>query len=304
VHCIGKGNEVRFGRTVRNTILGYLIIAGVLAHIAVLVGAVLVLRQFQLTPSQFMVKLAEKSGLDTPWMIKVLSPHPRYADHVLDGRIRPNHPRILLPQLAGWDGSGMPELLQHRTALYKSQGMLPFDACKGGGVMGRAACWVSTGNESIAARLTDKLRAFTLQTPSVVARFGTQYGNGWQLALAYDLLATYPALTDSDRQEIEAKIEYTLQDYLRVLDDDSPSLWHGRTSLAAAAWLCAIALDPNTAERKRLVARAQGHFLDVIQALELTEAWPEGYSYWIRTRALLVVLAAAAGFCDTAGWPC
>ncbi|HHI94261.1 MAG TPA: hypothetical protein ENK04_12225 [Gammaproteobacteria bacterium] len=291
---MGKGNEVRFGKTVRNIILGYLIFAGVLAHIAVLVGMVLVLRQFQLTPSQLMVKLVERSGLDTPWVIGVLSPRPRYADHVLDGRIRPAHPRILLPQLSDWDGSGMPATLRQRAALYESQGMLTFDACKGGGVMGRAACWVNTGNESIAAQLTDKLSAFTLQTPSVVARFGTQYGNGWQLALAYDLLATYPALADSDRREIEAKIEYTLQDYLRVLDDDSPSLWHGRTSLAAAAWLCAVALDPHTAERERLLARAQGHFLDVIRALELTEAWPEGYSYWIRTRALLVVLAAAA----------
>jgi len=291
---LGEGNEVRFGRTVRNIILGYLIVAGVLAHIAVLVGVVLVLRQFQLTPSQFMVKLAERSGLDAPWVVRALSPQPRYSDHVLDGRIRSGHPRILLPQLSDWDGSGVPELLQQRAALYESRGMLMFDACNGGGVMGRAACWVSTGNESVAARLTDKLKAFTLQTPSVVARFGTQYGNGWQLALAYDLLTTYPGLADSDRREIEAKIEYTLQDYLRVLDDDSPSLWHGRASLAAGAWLCAIVLDPNTAERKRLVARAQGHFLDVVRAMELTEAWPEGYSYWIRTRALLVVLAAAA----------
>lgn len=285
---------MRIGRIIRNIVLGYLIAAGVFSHILVLAGAVLALRQFQLTPSQFMVKLAEKTGLDSPWVVKALSPRPRYADHILDGRIQSAHPRILLPQLNAWDGSGVPDLFQQRYTLYTSQSMLMFDACSGGGVMGRAACWVTTGDEAIASSLAEKLKTFKLQTPSVVARFGTQYGNGWQLALAYDLLAPYRALTESERREIEAKIEYTLQDYLRVLDDDSPSLWHGRASLAAGAWLCAIALDPNTTERKRLISRAQGHFLDLVRAIELTEAWPEGFSYWIRTRALLVVLASAA----------
>jgi len=43
-----------------------------------------------------------------------------------------------------------------------------------------------------------------------------------------------------------------------------------------------------------LISRAQGHFLDVIRALEITEAWPEGYNYWIQNRGMIISLAASA----------
>ncbi|MBL8247852.1 MAG: heparinase II/III family protein, partial [Candidatus Competibacter sp.] len=42
------------------------------------------------------------------------------------------------------------------------------------------------------------------------------------------------------------------------------------------------------------IARAQGHFLETIKALELTEGWPEGYNYWINSRAFLIALAGSA----------
>jgi hypothetical protein len=85
-----------------------------------------------------------------------------------------------------------------------------------------------------------------------------------------------------------------LRKTLEQLDDDSPSLWHGRSTLAADAWLCAIVLDPTDAAREQLVSRAQGHFLETIKALELTEGWPEGYNYWINSRAFLIALAGSA----------
>ncbi len=43
-----------------------------------------------------------------------------------------------------------------------------------------------------------------------------------------------------------------------------------------------------------LARRAQAHFLETIRALALTEAWPEGYNYWINNRALVIALAASA----------
>ena len=44
-------------------------------------------------------------------------------------------------------------------------------------------------------------------------------------------------------------------------------------------WLSAVVLGPGDPARDAMVARAQGHFLEVLRALALTEAWPEGYLY-------------------------
>jgi hypothetical protein len=279
-------------RVIRKIVLAYFAATGLLAHIALVIGFFAVLNYLDLTPSQFLYKAAEKSGLDIPWAVEALSPAPQFTGHVLDGNVRPGHPRILLPALAQWDGQGMPGLMQKRVARYKRQGMEDFDPCKtGGGVMALAACWVSSGDTEVAERLRVTLKNFQLQSPDVQAR----YGNAWELALAYDLLSLYPALDDNDRVQLEAKIEYALREYLTLLDDPSPSLWHGRTSLAAMAWLCAVVLDPKGShQRPQLIARAQGHFLDVVRAAELTEGWPEGYNYWIQNRAFVFTLAASA----------
>lgn len=61
------------------------------------------------------------------------------------------------------------------------------------------------------------------------------------------------------------------------------------------AWLTAVTLNTHDSPRLQgLVSRAQGHFLDLIRALEITEAWPEGYNYWIQNRGMVISLAASA----------
>lgn len=80
---------------------------------------------------------------------------------------------------------------------------------------------------------------------------------------------------------------------LMVLDDRGAALWHTRSSLAASAWLGATVLNPEIAEHAQLQARAQGHLLDTLSALALSEAWPEGYNYWVNNRGLLLALAGA-----------
>ncbi len=276
----------------RRLLTGYLVIVGLLAHIVVIFAAVAALKYFQLTPSQFLVKAVEKSQLDMPWLVEALSPAQRFTDHALDGQLRTAHPRILLPELSGWSGNGGAEIIAQRIALYQEQGIQDFDPCTASqAVMPLAACWVSNGDHNTASQLIRALKDFQLQTPNVSGR----YGNGWELAFAYDLIANYSGLTQDDRVLIESKIENALQDYLRILDDASPSLWHGRTSLASMAWLTAVTLNTTGNElRSKLVARAQGQFLDVVRALELTEGWPEGYNYWIQNRGLIVSLAASA----------
>lgn len=277
---------------IRRLITGYLAIVGLLAHVAIIFAIVLAIKHFQLTASQFFVKAVEKSPIEMPWVAEALSPSHRFSDHTLDGQLRTAYPRILLPELSGWSGRGMSELISKRLALYQAQGIQDFDPCGASrNVMAMAACWVSNGDPSTGARLISELKDFQLQTPNVSG----QYGNGWEMAFAYDLIAHYSGLTQDDRALIESKIEQALQDYLRILDDSSPSLWHGRTSLASMAWLTAVTLNAAQSQhRLKLISRAQGHFLDVIRALELTEGWPEGYNYWIQNRGLIVSLAASA----------
>lgn len=278
---------------IQRFLTGYLIVIGVLAHIAVIAVAVAALKVFQLTPHQLVVKAIEKSPVDAPWLVDAVAPKARFADHILDGRIRAQHPRILLPELVGWTGQGPPDLLTKRIALFQQHGIIDFDPCvPTQHVLTRAACWVSSGDPQEAAQLTALLKTFELQTPNA----NGAYGNGWELALAYDLAVGSSGMRAADRAVIETKIEQALQDYLRLLDDPSPSLWHGRASLAAMAWITAVTLNPDNGNQhvQNLVARAQGHFLDLIRALEITEAWPEGYNYWIQNRALFVSLAASA----------
>lgn len=68
-------------------------------------------------------------------------------------------------------------------------------------------------------------------------------------------------------------------------------MWHGRASLIAQLWLTTVAIDEVENE---LVARAASHLYVLIEALEMTEAWPEGYSYWINSRAHTISLALAS----------
>lgn len=277
---------------IQRIVTGYLVIVGILAHVAVIAAFVVSLKYFQLTPSQFLVKAIEKSPVDVTWLAEAAAPKARFSDHVLDGQVRAAYPRIVLPELSKWTGQGQPALMANRIALYQKQGIQDFNPCiPSQNVLVLAACWVSSGDKQIASQLIAALKDFQLQTPNV----NGDYGNGWQLALAYDLIANYPGVSPDDRALIESKIESGLVDYLHLLDDPSPSLWHGRASLAAMGWLTAITLNGDGDQRvQKLVARAQGHFLDLIRALEITEAWPEGYNYWIQNRGLVISLAASA----------
>ncbi len=277
---------------IQRVVTGYLVIIGILAHCTAIIALIAALQYFQLTPSQFLVKAVEKSQINMPWLAEAVAPKVRFSDHTLDGQIRTAYPRILLPELSYWSGHGQPDLIAKRIALFQKQGIHDFDPCvPSQNILMLATCWISNGKPQTALQLTAALKDFQLQTPNA----NGAYGNGWELALAYDLAAHFPGMTTNERVLIEAKIEYALLDYLRLLDDSSPSLWHGRTSLAAMAWLTAVTLNTHDNPRLQgLVARAQGHFLDLIRALEITEAWPEGYNYWIQNRGMVISLAASA----------
>lgn len=247
--------------------------------------------------------LAAASGIDPPWPraageLGWAAPGlsawasadgdgvPNYRDHALDGRMRASHPRILLPQLAGWDGKSLHPEMRARQAGWSLTWY-----CDWTDPVWLAACWLHGPEPARFARLAAALRDFRPVDADVHA---DAIGNAWELALAYDLARAAPLLDQPTRDRVEARLRHALAAQLLLLESPDPSLWHGRASLAASAWIIAVALGTRQADDARLAARAQGHFLDAMRALALTEAWPEGYSYWINNRAFVLTLAAAA----------
>lgn len=251
-------------------------------------GVYITSHQLGVQPNLVIAKSMQGLGVDSAWIRDKLTGVPDYRDHVLDGRVRASHPRILLSGLAGWTGLAVhPEISRRQAGL---PGHQPED-CAAGDVLKLASCWLQTADPLRFRQLDQAMQGFrliqvTLNTDSV--------GNGWQLALAYDLARSTPLLDQRGRRRIEAILLQALNAYLDLLDRPEPSLWHGRAPLAAAAWLCAIALDAERLPDQSLVSRAQGHFLEAMRALALTEAWPEGYNYWINSRAFVLTLAASA----------
>jgi len=283
----------RFNTVARKIFKGatvYFVFAGIVAHVVVLIGAVYLFKSYELTPRQFIIKAAEKAGVDSDVFIDAIAPSAMFPNHQFDGELKSKHPRILMPELASWNGPSVPDLMAKRQKEFKQHGINKFDPCPDKSIPAQAVCWVSSGDASVVIALINKLKNFQLETPDVESK----YGNAWVLAFAYDLASTYPDFSDEGRVIIEAKLVQSLSDYLLLLNDSGPSLWHGRSTLAASAWLVAVAITPDNEKEKQLITQAQAHFLDVINALEITEGWPEGYNYWIQNRAFLLMLASSA----------
>lgn len=197
----------------------------------------------------------------------------------------PHRPRML-PGLAGWDGRGPAPGMMLRIALPEAQAV-----CQPGReLLNVLACWLLHGDTGTEQALFDAMRRFV---PLAISEAGA-YGNIWQLALAYDTAAHAPSLPPDLAAQLRRLVTGGLREMLDVLDGSSASLWHGRATLSAQALLCAAALGPPDNDTETaLQRRAAQHFQRLLPALALTEAWPEGYTYWIQERALPVTLALA-----------
>lgn len=182
--------------------------------------------------------------------------------------------------------------------MYKQKGVRFTEPCSRQGMRWDAVCWFTAGDESAGARALSAL----MNMPDVLPRAYGEYGNGWLLAVIYDLLSDLPALDKATEAVLQQRMQQMLRHHLLLLDSDGPAVWHGRTVLAAQAMLLASVLDDRDEEAASLVRRTHYHYLALLDALSLVEAWPEGYNYWINTRAFLVTLSAKAylnAFADT-----
>lgn len=199
---------------------------------------------------------------------------------------RQQAPRIVLPELASWNGRGPAPGMTLRAEASSAATI-----CQNDGLLNAVACWLLHGDDASEARMLDAMRHFVL----LPARDVAFYGNAWELAVAYDQAARAPGMSAELGARVRSLLQQGLEQLLDVLDKDSASLWHGRATLSAYATLCAAALGPPTDSRERsLQQRMARHFSELRAAVALTEAWPEGYTYWIQERALPVTLALAA----------
>lgn len=229
------------------------------------------------SPRVLAAKWVEKAGIRIPWVVAMVAPEPRYLERPYEGRIRPTHPRVLVPDPLA--------LSAHRDVALAT--------CGAGDVLSAMVCWLARRDD---IRHQALMRALAAQDPGKDGAKPDPGDNAWAFALAYDMaqLPGAPTMPDQFREELAWRIERALRRTLDELDGSSPSLWHGRSTLAASAWILAVALGPEGLRDKSLLNRAQGHFQDTLRALSLSEAWPEGYTYWINSRAFTLMLAASA----------
>lgn len=159
--------------------------------------------------------------------------------------------------------------------------------CRGADLNNLSACYAVTQNEELLPRIVEKLNQFVPASCSAAAN----KGNGWLLALFLDQLPAGGPIAGLDSTGIHQRLLEHLSQCLAVLDGDNASLWHGRFSLGAEAFLVAGVL-PDEPEFANVKARAFSHFMNSVYALSLTEAWPGGYNYWINSRALTFLFAS------------
>ena len=125
----------------------YLICVGIIVHAVPIAAAYWALGHYNVTPRQLVMKGLERTDISAPWLESLLTPPPRYADRTFDGRLRDQHPRILLPQLAGWRGGQVSPYMARRLALYRAVGIdKPRARARCGSRAGvvLAVCWIMT----------------------------------------------------------------------------------------------------------------------------------------------------------------
>lgn len=243
-----------------------------------------VLRSYDLTPRQLVVKAARKFGVFPEQVAEAVKPGPRYHPEALRGEPVSGHPRIL------FSGKEATFRLRSRYETDTAFRKRVDEVGSGQGIMNGAVAWVCRGDEAAGRSAVERLLEVVLDTP----RAEGNYGNGLEMALTYDLVGDHPAWSPEKRQRLNLKLRKNLEDSMLVLDGDSASLWHGRTQLAASAWVVAAAMDPQGPEDMALRAQAQRHFLESVEAFRLSGGWPEGYNYWINNRAFPFALACLA----------
>jgi len=256
----------------------------------ILIVAILaIMRTYDLTATEAINKSAHKLNLVAPNK-RLISYSEKFSENQ---EAIPNNipfPRIFLKQLQYWDGVTPPSFFNTRIKKIKQYKLNDDLDCTRNKIAEQLYCYLLNPQSGQLSLLESSLKSFEFKKPKEV---GT-YGNGWIFALMYDIAKATPNLHPGTKVSLDNKAAYMLDQYLNKLDGASASLWHGRSSLAANAFLLASVLDLENYTYRQLYNRAYGHFSYVYQAINATETWPEGFNYWINDRAIQMILALSA----------
>ncbi|WP_275794300.1 hypothetical protein [Aliiglaciecola sp. CAU 1673] len=159
--------------------------------------------------------------------------------------------------------------------------------CDSKGLGNVIACVAVAPDEANIQKAFEVGAAFKPEKPKVA---GGKH-HAWLLALLLDQIATYKATNALAYEQMIKTLSLRLEDYLALLDGRSASMWHSRVSLASHAFIVATAIAEH---QPAAYQRAAQHFLDTVNALAITEAWPNGFNYWINNRAFVFLLATSA----------
>lgn len=142
-----------------------------------------------------------------------------------------------------------------------------------------AACWIVTQDDKYV-----DAAIHTMLTVELGKSGEPDYTDVWSYALAYDWMFHHPKLTQEVKDKIVAKILERLGTELAALDDHEMALWHGRNQAANGVMIAALAVG-DLPGQEEMLRRATAHYVDSLKALDFSEGWPEGASYWIYNRA-------------------
>ena len=103
-------------------LIRYFALVGFLAHLAPVAAVVMAIDYYDVTFRQLVQKSLDYSGVEATWIEGLLAPSRKHTDFVMDGTIRSSHPRILLPELSSWNGTGEPPT-QSRLQAFREAGI-------------------------------------------------------------------------------------------------------------------------------------------------------------------------------------
>jgi hypothetical protein len=204
--------------------------------------------------------------------------------------VSPVHPRLVFRPA---QDRGLGRTFDEVRSLYRTDNFLrstldqALKSCESGGNPAMmAACWIISGE----ARFAESA-ARLLEEKAITQSGSGAYSDVWAFALAWDWLYDHPALSGGLRERAAQRIAERLNAELALLDDTGMAMWHGRNQASNGAMIAALALAGMPGQQNQ-VGRATGHYAESLRALDFSEGWPEGPSYWIYNRALPYALAA------------
>ncbi len=232
-------------------------------------------QDYNLTLKQGGLLIVEKIGIESPFLKKLLSPNQKFQNHNFHGNFKLSYPRILFK-----DKSSIEQIRRRYLSDIKYRKAIDKD-------LKYISSWVCKKDYKAGSKAIDNLLKMTPSLPENQEDFGS----GLNIAVNYDLLSDHPDWTAEKRDRIEEKLHKSLSHSLQYLDGESASLWHGRFQLACSSWLAASVLKPTDSQNMEFQRRSQAHFIEAVEAISLTQGWPEGYNYWINSRAYPFALA-------------